>query len=110
MVLVFYLNLPIHLAWSGFSLPGTVGLQAATLEWGWSSGIAGWESSGVTLGEHRDTAGFRDPGLRSSLPPHAVKPGARDSAYLGSSFFLCDTKSLDQGSYILPSRSCPVTT
>lgn len=97
VVLVFYLNLPIHLAWSSFSLPGTISLQAATLEWGWSSGIAGQESSGVTLGEHRDIAWFRDPGLRSSLPLHAVQPGARDSACLGSSFFLCDTKSLEPG-------------
>lgn len=32
VVMVFYLNLPIHLAQPGFSLPGTVGLQAPTLE------------------------------------------------------------------------------
>lgn len=68
VMLVFCLNLSIHLAISGFPLPGIVGAQPASVERGWVLGHCrlGVGTSVITLREHRDPAQFRDSGLMPS--------------------------------------------
>lgn len=99
LVMVFCLNLSIHLAISGFPLPGIVGAKTASVEWGW---VLGHCRLGSRYFSHH-TQGAQGPctvqRLRSDalLLLHTVCPGAKDSSYLDSSFFLHDMKSLDQG-------------